>query len=212
VSENEPSAEQARRSVTVLFIVGDRGGSQLNQIQTPNEYHAIQDALLGSKHRDAIALCSPIMAATRDRLAMAYRQRPDVIHFAGHGNDRALAIIEDLGQLASTVPLDASEFGRILQNMQSPILLCVLNACYSANLANALAAGGEVQNAIGWEGRVSDSVAIAFSRALYGALGDGRTVPDAVAVAAAASGAGDAPKLVTGPSATAESLVGEDDQ
>jgi hypothetical protein len=197
--------------VTVLFIAGDRGGTQLNQIQTPSEYHAIQDALLGSKHRDAIALCSPILVATRDRLAMAYRQRPDVIHFAGHGNDRALAIIEDRGLLASTVALDASEFGRILQNMQNPILLCVLNACDSMTLANSLIAGGKVQNAVGWEGRVSDSVAIAFSRALYGALGDGRSVTDAVAVAAAASGAGDAPKLVTGPNSTAEPLVGENE-
>ena len=89
VEEREASAGQGRRSVTVLFIAGDRGGSRLDQIQTPNEYHAIQEALRASKHRDAVSLSGPILAATRERLAMAYRYRPQVVHFAGHGNDRS---------------------------------------------------------------------------------------------------------------------------
>ena len=66
-------ASDIRTSATILFIAGDRG---LNQLQVPNEYDAIQGALHACKHRDIISLGNPILAATRGKLAEAYRQRP----------------------------------------------------------------------------------------------------------------------------------------
>ena len=50
---------------------------------------------------------------------------------------------------------------------------------------------GAVDFATGWTAEVWDSAAIAFSTALYGALGDGRSIRDAVTIARVASGAGD---------------------
>ena len=200
-------AGRGRRSVTVLFIAGDRGGSRLDQIQMPNEYHAIQEALLASKHRDAVSLSRPILAATRERLAMAYRHRPQVVHFAGHGTDRSLSIIEDHGVLANESPLNASQFGAILKTMQDPIVLCVLNACDSDELADELVKQGAVKAAVGWSGKVLDSQAIAFSRALYGALGDGRSIVDAVEVATQACSEDNKPVLAIREGADAGSLV-----
>jgi len=196
-----------RTSVRVLFIAGDRGGSQKNQLQIPNEYHAIQGALRACANRGVIALANPILGATRERLAEAYRERPTVVHFAGHGNDRSLAIIEDHGLLANETRLDADQLCDMLQTMQERVRLCVLNACVSVALAQRLVDANAADCAIGWPAKVSDSAAIAFSTALYGALGDGRSIGDAVTLARLACGTGDQPILVAADKMDTDVLV-----
>lgn len=189
-----------RRSTTrVLFIAGDRGGARINQVQIPNEYHAIQEALHSSKHRDVIELTQPILAATRIRLAGAYRERPTVLHFAGHGNDRHLAIIEDQGVIAHAIALDVDQLCAMTKTMEQRVRLCVLSACQSADLAREMAEKDVVDFAIGWPGNVQDSSAIAFSAALYGAIGDGRTLGDSVDTGKVACGVTDTPVLFAAP-------------
>ena len=96
--------------------------------------------------------------------------------------------------------------------MQDPIVLCVLNACDSDGMARELVEDGVVGNAVGWPGMVLDSQAIAFSRALYGALGDGRSIVDAVAAATQACSADKKPVLLaTGEGADAGALVEEEE-
>jgi CHAT domain len=192
------SGAERRPSVRVLFIAGDRGGARVNQLQIPNEYHAIQASLRACKHRDVIALANPILGATRERLALAYRERPTIVHFAGHGDEWSLSIIADRGVLINETPLDAKQLCEFLGTMQDPVRLCVLNACDSAELAQQLVSEGVVKVAVGWSAKVSDSEAIAFSAALYGALGDGRTLSEAISVARVASGTGSERLLVAG--------------
>ncbi len=199
-----------RASVRVLFIVGDRGGSQMSQLQTPNEYHAIQDALRASKHRDVIGLANPILGATRPRLAEAYRERPTVVHFAGHGSTRSLSIIEDQGALVREVPLTVDELCQMLRTIQGSARLCVLSTCDSAEVAQKLVEARVVEYSVGWRGRVSDSAAIAFGRALYGALGEGQGIGAAVQVATVACGSQVSPMLAAAEGAdVTASIVGE---
>jgi|GEM_PF-5824677 len=192
------AAGDSHESVKVLFIAGDRGGTQVNQLQIPREYRAIQEALRACEHRDVIALANPILGATREQLAVAYREVPAIVHFAGHGNDRVLSILEDQNVLAKEIPLDGKQLCDLFKTMNPPVRLCVLNACESKSLAHQLVDEGAVECAIGWPAKVSDSVAIAFSRALYAALGDGRSVGEAVSVAKVATGAavGEEPEFV----------------
>lgn len=174
-------------SVKILFIAGDRGGGQLNQLQIPNEFSAIRDALRSSRYRDFIALATPILGATREELAQAYREEPCVVHFTGHGSERSLSILEDRTVIAKAIPLDALQLSEMFNTIKPRVGLCVLNACTSAELARYLAATGAVCCAIGWPAKIPDSVAIAFSRALYDSLGDGRSVAEALKVAKVAS-------------------------
>lgn len=207
--EERLTKETARRnSITILFIAGDRGGSQQNQIQIPNEYHAIQEALHASEHRDSISLGPPILAATRGRLAHMYRHRPKIVHFAGHGNERSLSIIEDHQLLANETPLSVEEFVAVLRAVEEDVVLCVLNACESEGFARGLVVAGVVEYAVGWPNNVSDSTAITFSRALYGALGDGQTMRDAFDVAKAASAPYAVPVLVARENPSRGRLVG----
>ena len=208
-NQERPANEAGdRNSVTILFIAGDRGGSHLNQIQMPNEYHAIQEALRASEHRDLISLGPPILAATRERLAHAYRMSPKIVHFVGHGNERSLSIIEDHHLLANETALSVEEFSTILRMMKEPVMLCVLNACESEGLASDLVGAGVVEYAVGWPSNVSDSTAIAFSQALYGAVGDGRTMREAVDIAKGACGPQAVPVLMRRETAAEGPLVG----
>ncbi len=189
-------ASDSANSATILFVAGDRGGSRQNQIQMPNEYEAIQDALRASEYRNSIALTRPILAATRARLAHAYRQRATVFHFVGHGDERSLAILEDNQVLVQEAELTAEQLKAVLMPVEGiKVTLCVLNACESARLAGEIVDAGVVEYAIGWPKTVSDSTAIAFSRGLYGALGDGRTVLDAFGVGRSVCGTNEGPVI-----------------
>ncbi|MEQ8787434.1 MAG: hypothetical protein RIC55_14115 [Pirellulaceae bacterium] len=186
-----------RESVRVLFIAGDRGGSQIHQIQMPNEFHAIQEALRSSRHCDVIGMTNPILGATRERLARAYLERGTILHFSGHGNDRCLAILKDEHLTANAIPLSIDQVCEMIKTMEQRVRLCVLNACLSKGLAQQVVDNNIVDFAIGWSGNVDDSPAIAFASALYGAIGDGRTLEDAFLAGKVACGLTDQPELLT---------------
>lgn len=208
VSDRGVVASDGANSATILFVAGDRGGSRQNQIQMPKEYEAIQDALRASEYRNSIALAPPILAATRARLAHAYRHRATVFHFVGHGDERSLAILEDRQVLVGETELTADDLKDVLMPMQGiRVGLCVLNACESAALAEEIVDAGVVEYAIGWPTTVSDSTAIAFSRGLYGALGDGRTVLEAFRVGRSACGANEGPVIRQGGTGKDVALV-----
>lgn len=190
--------EETGGQVTVLFIAGDRGGSQRNQIQTPREFDNLGEALGGSKHRDKFTLATPIQAATLPKLAAAYRDRPTVLHFAGHGDDRSLSLVVDQGLLVTEAPIVGQQLVRILGSFPVRIRFCVLNACASAPIARLLVDARVVDLAVGWPGKVVDATAIAFSRALYRCLGDGLTISQSVTLAIESCNAGEPPILHVG--------------
>lgn len=198
VSNTPQPATDQRRSVTVLFIAGDRGGTQRNQIQIPREYDAIQNALRGSEYRDAISLANPVLAATHQKLIEAYRYGPAILHFAGHGDDRSLSFILDQGLLVGQTPLIAERLTSILSNFPQIVRLCVLNSCSSGPIAEHIVNSGAVEAAIGWPATVSDANAIAFSGAFYGRLGDGLSLQRSFALAADSLGITQVPVLRTG--------------
>ena len=214
VSDPPPSQEQptseadSRNSVKILFIAGDRGGFQSNQLQTSAEYDAIQDALRASEHRGLISLGNPILAVTREKLAHAYRHRPKIVHFAGHGDERKLSIIETYHGSAYETALSAEELCEVLRTMKEDVMLCVLNACESEGIARHLVDAGVVKYTVGWPNKVSDSTAITLSRSLYEALGDGQTMCAAFNSVKVACGPREVPVLIPGENAPSGPLVG----
>ncbi|MGA9768387.1 MAG: hypothetical protein WBV94_05055 [Blastocatellia bacterium] len=175
--------ENMPHPVVVLFIAGDRGGGQRNQIQTPRECTSIKEAIRGSEHRDAFKLAFPIMAATYQDLAAAHRDRPAILHFAGHGDNRSLSFILDQGLLANNTPLIPEQLAAILTSFPDRIRLCVFNTCDSAAIAKYLVNADVVDAAIGWPTKLDDAAAIAFSQTLYGSLGDGLALLQSVTLA-----------------------------
>ncbi len=183
IGESQIDSEK-HNPTTVLFIAGDRGGAQRNQAQIPREFEAIQRALRGSEYRDAICVTIPILAASHQKLVEAYRHRPEILHFAGHGDNRSLSLISDQGLLVNQSPIIAEQLSAILLNFPEHIRLCVLNTCDSADVAKHLVDTHATDAAVGWPGKLSDADAIEFSGTFYGRLGDGLTLAKSFALAA----------------------------
>lgn len=182
-------------SVTIAFIAGDRGGGNRNQIQIPREFDSIQGALRSCKHRDVVSVATPILAATRQKLVEAYRYRPAILHFAGHGDDRSLSLLSDLGLLVSETPLLAAQLASVLLSFPDRIRLCLLNTCNSEAIARHLVTAHATDAAIGWQGKVADAEAIAFSGAFYARLGDGLTLEQSFTLASESVGSEKRPAL-----------------
>lgn len=193
VSSGESDARK-----TILFVAGDRGGSQRNQAQIPKEYHSIQEALRSSEHRDTFLVAPPILAATRQTLVEGYRHRPLILHFAGHGDERSLSFIFDQGLLVTQTQIFMEQLAAILGNFPNPVRLCVLNTCESSAIAKYLVDAGVVEAAVGWPTKLADATAIEFSKTLYGCLGNGVSLSKSVTLVAQSCGAEQAPIVCTG--------------
>jgi hypothetical protein len=183
--------------VTVLFIAGDRGGGQSNQLQVHREHKVINEAIQSSDFRDSLKPAQPIFGVTVQQLALAYSKRPSILHFAGHGNERSLSFILDHGIVASNTPLLDEQLAAIISQFPNRVRLCVLNTCSSATVAEHLVTSDAVEAAVGWPTRLSDSVAITFSGTLYKCLGDGLDLLRSVTLAGESSGSTEKPVLRT---------------
>lgn len=194
-TDPRPSPPQTDDVINILFVAGDRGGSRLNEAQLPKEFHAIEDAIRGSEHSERFRVTNPMLLTTHERLVTAYRSRPSIMHFGGHGNDRSLALILDQVLLVGQAPLEGEQLATVLKNFPNRVLLCVLNACRSAQVAEYLATSKSVDFSVGWSISVDDSAAISFTRTLYGGLGDGLSLARAVELAGQSCGAIESPRL-----------------
>jgi hypothetical protein len=163
-------------SVCIQFVGGDRGGGQKNQLQVPKEYGSIKSAIKAAEYSDRLELADPVYAAKLEDLGTLYMTNPRLIHFAGHGDDRSLSFIQDQELLAGTVKVTANRIAKILQAYPARVSVVVFNTCHSAAMADDLAATGVVDITIGWEGKVSDSVAISFAQQFYTHICNGLSV------------------------------------
>jgi hypothetical protein len=169
--------------VRIQFVGGDRGGGQKNQLQIPKEYSSIKGAIKSTDHSDRFDLVDPVFAAKMEDLSTLYTGNPRLIHFAGNGDDRSLSFIKDQELLASTVKVTAERLGKILKEYPSRVAIVVANVCDSAVIAESLTRTGTVDIAIGWEGKVPDSVAIGFAELFYTHVGNGLSVGSAFVLA-----------------------------
>jgi len=181
--------------VNILFIGGDRGGSRRHEAQLPLEFNAIVDAIRGSEFARGFQVANPMLMTTHERLVTAYRARPSIMHFGGHGNERNLSILSDQGILIEEASLQGEQLAAILKSFPERVRFCVLNTCTSAPIAEHLVTSNSVDFTVGWPRALDDSVAITFTRTLYGSLGDGLNLSQAVALAEQSCGTSESPLL-----------------
>lgn len=107
---------------------------------------------------------------------------PAVIHVSGHGRRGVGPVLQDAHGRAQPVAADA--LGMMVETAARSARVVVLNACFSAELADALRS--RVDCVVGVAGGIGDDAARAFATRFYGALGNRRSVGNAVAQGTAA--------------------------
>jgi hypothetical protein len=113
-------------------------------------------------------------ARAEDLIRRLVSERPDILHFAGHGMgglDQAISLVGDSGH---EVVLTKKDLTTIFKNIPTRPRLVVLNACSSAEVS------GELKNwvgvVIGANGRIGDDAARRFAARLYAGLGQSCSV------------------------------------
>lgn len=108
--------------------------------------------------------------------------QPNIIHFSGHGTEVGQLVFEDVSEQAR--PLSPDGVRLMFANFKQWLQLVVLNSCYSAPQARALAETADA--VVGMGASIGDAAAITFAASFYRALGFGRTVEEAYSQAVAA--------------------------
>ncbi len=138
-------------------------------------------------------------------------QTPHIVHFSGHGTDKGeLCFVRD-GDL-QTVAIPAPTLARVFRQFRDSVKCVVLNACFSAIQAEAIAES--IPCVVGMTRAVPDATAIAFSAGFYEALAFGKSVADAFELGLTQVeltdprliGTSDIPKLVVRPGEDARQI------
>ncbi|MBY0461216.1 MAG: CHAT domain-containing protein, partial [Gemmataceae bacterium] len=180
----------AREKVCIQFIGGDRGGATRPQLMLPREEKEIRDAVNLGAFRDRFAFSDTVHAASVEDVIACHRFNPGIVHFAGHGEERRLILVQDRDLLAQQRVLSAEQLVTLFRNYPKRVGLVFLNVCHSADLARGLASAGVVDMAIGVPGQLADDLAIFFARTFYRQLSDGLSVRQAFEMAGLQHAAG----------------------
>jgi hypothetical protein len=158
------------------------------------EVRRIEDEIQASVHRDALEFVSKWGIRPEDLQRVLLAQRPQVLHFSGHGSREGELLLEHGSGRASpgparhlvvdapSEPIHRGSVGKaalvgLIRALQGDLRVVLLNACFSMSQAEDLAE--YVDSSIGMSAVIGDRAAIVFAGAFYRAIGYGRSVQTA---------------------------------
>jgi hypothetical protein len=159
----------------ILFLAANPRGSNL--LKLSEECAEIERELRMSRHRDDFQLESRWAVSIDDLMRHLTELDPTVIHFSGHGSGESGLMLQD--EHGEPQPVSGRALAMMIEAAARNLRVVVLNACYSSMQAEALS--DKVDCIVGMEGRIGDEAARAFATRFYGALGNHRSIGNAVA-------------------------------
>jgi tetratricopeptide (TPR) repeat protein len=145
------------------------------QLQLDEEVRAIDLALRQAQFRDQYTLLSHWAVRVEDLQELLLRHQPDIVHFSGHATADSGIILQTAE--GGSVPVPPEALSKLFELLKDNIRCVVLNACYSAPQAEAIAQ--QIDVVIGMSNAITDDAAINFAAAFYRALGFGRSIKTA---------------------------------
>ncbi|MFZ4663124.1 MAG: CHAT domain-containing protein [Caldilineaceae bacterium] len=147
------------------------------RLSIDEEVRAIQQTLRQADYRIFDVQLGPAVRI-EDLQALLLQHRPDILHFSGHGTETSALIFHNAQ--GNSVQVRGAPLGQLFQILKDNLRCVVLNACYTAELAEGLAS--VIDCVVGIENAITDSAALQFTTAFYRALGYGRSVQEAFAL------------------------------
>ena len=169
-TEPAPLRVQGRADAPARILYLAANPSSETRLLLDQESAQIREVLDGATQRDGFVL-DPAYAVRLDSLQKLLQQRPSpIVHFSGHGAaDGSLMFVDRNNQATTADPRGLAEAFRLVGTR-----LVVLNACYSDAQADLLVQ--HVDAVVGMATEALDVTAIAFSKAFYESLGEGKDV------------------------------------
>ncbi len=160
------------------------------RLRLGEEVRDIRAGLERSSHRDEFELAEKWAVRPRDLQRAMLDEKPQIVHFSGHGEGETGLYFEDNVGNAQLVTGEA--LAGLFKLFKSKLKCVLLNGCYSQAQAEAISE--HIPHVIGMRDGVTDRAAIEFAVGFYDALGNGESVEFAFELGKAAmalSGAGD---------------------
>lgn len=159
------------RPTKILFLTANP--SDTAALQLDEELRLIGQRIRRGEYRKLFEIrLAPAFRAT-DLPYELMDNAPDIVHFSGHGSAAGeLFFVRDGDRSASPIP--AKTLARVFKQFRDRIRCVVLNACFSAIQAEAIAES--IPCVVGMSRQVPDSTAIAFAAGFYEALAFGKSV------------------------------------
>jgi len=157
-----------RRRILILTANPDGTG----RLRLDEEVREIEAGLERAKQRDAFEVRSKWAVRPRDVMRAIDELQPQIVHFCGHGAGTDGLLWE--GQQGGIQLVNADALADMFKHLveEIPIKCVLLNACYSAVQAKAIAQ--HVNYVIGMSQQIGDRSAIEFAVGFYDDLGSGR--------------------------------------
>ena len=156
--------------VTILFLAANP--LETTRLMLDEEIHQLEERVRRAEFRELFDLKSHFAVRVDEIPGLLKRYRPTIVHFSGHGT-RANEIILDDGS-GGAQPVSANALGDLFSIVKDDIRCVVLNSCYSATQAQAIAK--HVDCVIGMSMTNADAAAISFVASFYEMLGYGSSI------------------------------------
>jgi hypothetical protein len=142
------------------------------KLRLDQEVRDIQEGLQRSQRRDQFKIEQRWAVSPRDIQRALLDVNPQILHFLGHGTSHEGLVFEDNAGNAQFVSGEA--LASLFALFADQLECVVLNGCYSANQAQAIAQ--HIPFVVGLHQAIEDRAAIEFAVGFYDALGAGRPV------------------------------------
>ncbi len=158
----------------ILFLTASP--SDKAALQLDEEMRLIGQRIRRGEYRNLFEMRSAPAIRATDLPFELMDNAPEIVHFSGHGSKTgALYFIHDGDRAARPIP--PRTLARVFKQFRDQVKCVVLNACYSAAQAEAIAES--IPCVVGMSRAVYDSTAIAFAAGFYEALAFGKNVAEA---------------------------------
>ncbi|MBK8703470.1 MAG: CHAT domain-containing protein [Saprospiraceae bacterium] len=168
---NEITSSTAVKS-KILFITANP--SDQSRLQTDREHRLLKAELERGRARDNFVFLPPQFATTITELLRAVNDKPNIIHFSGHGATNGIAITTENNE---TQMMPVAALQRMFRSLKDLTKIVVLNACYTAEQAKIISEFG--MYVVGNNLPITDPAAISFSEGFYNGLGEGKSFEEA---------------------------------
>jgi hypothetical protein len=167
-----PEKSTIKPAKKILFAAANP--SNATRLQTDLEHRTIQEEMQKGSHREAFQLLPPQLAVRIGELLRALKDKPTILHFAGHGKQEGIMVANDQNQ---GVILNNEVMKRLFKPLIGATELILLNSCYSAHQAQLISRFGFI--VIGHNLPIGDKAAVSFAKGFYLGLSEGMSYEEA---------------------------------
>ncbi|MDF5730817.1 MAG: GUN4 domain-containing protein [Rhizonema sp. PD38] len=138
-----------------------------NRLRLDREIREIEEAIKRAVKRDSFEIKIRTAVRPQDIRRALAEERPQIVHFCGHGlEDGSLVLEDDGGNHLHVLPTGLAALFRLHTDYVKCVLL---NACYSSKPAEVISQ--HINYVIGMNQPIEDRAAIVFAQGFYDALG-----------------------------------------